>query len=110
MYIPKFLKIGNKVFKVIGDISIGLRYRYDGLYDEHRREILLDPLISDHDLYTAFIHEILHACFPKNIVSYDIEEIIVTRLARKLANTLLINKLFREGNVEFNVRYDSGGP
>jgi hypothetical protein len=88
MHIPRYIKVKKRIWQVRYSKSLLAINKCVGLCDPNTRNIFIYPRQSADMIEHTFIHELLHACFPENIVGADREEYIVTHLARRLNSCL----------------------
>jgi hypothetical protein len=91
--IPQKIKIINKTWRVKRNDNSKDWDKYWGLCDLHNRCIFINPELHDGDKNTdiTFIHELLHAIWPRKICSMKLEEKLILKLSEKLYHVIKSN-------------------
>lgn len=93
MRIPKTLQIGKHKWTVLRLKGYEKRYKKLGVCRYHSKEIIIDADQPREQQEITFVHEILHAIWPINLVSPKTEENLVEELDVPLYEVLRRNKL-----------------
>ena len=95
MRIPRTLKIGKRKVRVHKVRALKKRTGAYGIYDSDPPRIRIDSDQSQYLQRVTFIHEILHAIFPRGVVSLSVEEKIVESMDTPLYELLKKNRLIK---------------
>lgn len=91
MQIPKRLRIGSKVWKIVSDSTKFDSARLDGICVFRTRTIYLNNMIDRDEYEITYLHELLHALWPNNIITSKMEEKLVDKLSRDLHAVIKMN-------------------
>lgn len=88
LHIPKRLKIGKSTW-IIKKSNHNLNIKkYMGMCFYDTKVILLDGTLPRNELEDTYIHELLHAIFPRGICNNKKEEALIEAMSRPLLNII----------------------
>lgn len=91
MKFPKRLRIKGNIYRVRLASKRNLMRNSIGLIDTGTREIKIWRELDEDMQWITLIHEILHACWPKNVIPIQYEEIVIDKMDRDLWEALRDN-------------------
>jgi hypothetical protein len=100
MRIPKKLKIRRATWNVTFDNSIEKTDKAVGLCIDSTKKIVISPDSDRNETEETFIHELLHACWPKDVCGDRLEEKLIRSLSPILYKALKDNDLLVSGSHE----------
>lgn len=93
--IPKKMRIGGRIWRIKRSKTLQKRQGLLGVCVPDERYISIDCTQTVEQQHITFLHELLHAIFPQNIVGDKTEENIVSKLEEKLHNILVYNRIVK---------------